>query len=347
LALAAISSRRRRSALASDARAGRYSRWRYRRETRSYLREYWPSLARASWPPFLAVGAAAAVARDPLVRGLLVGAGVTATASAIMMWIVLDSGVGPRYMGEVAEQRTAAELRRIKGARLVNHFGLDGGDVDHLLVGAAGVFVVETKWSASDWKRGRIDVRRLETARVEAVGVAKKLALWEPYKRLGLPAPHAVVALWGPGAEELTAQLGTSDVVAGSQLRSRLEGFGMLVRTLTPDQIDAVWRVLSDHLVGRDREERAARPMPPSIAGLGARVLVGTLAGLVGFLGAAGGTSLPLPLWAWAIAVCATACAAAPVRHWARLRIAVSGLWAGLAVALSLAAVSAGGQLLR
>lgn len=144
---------RRRRQLASDERAGRYARRRYREAYRSYLLLHWklPCVGAG-----LMVGATAIVAvivHGALLRGIVIGFGLTASIAALAHFVVLASGAGPLIMGELAEQWTARELRRLPGGgwKVVNHFGLARGDIDHVVVGSPGVFVIETKWSALSW----------------------------------------------------------------------------------------------------------------------------------------------------------------------------------------------------
>jgi hypothetical protein len=71
------------------------------------------------------------------------------------------TGTASTMMGDTAEQWTAQELRPLSkdGWRLINHFGLTSDDIDHLLIGPGGVFVLETKWSSTDWQSaaGRVN----------------------------------------------------------------------------------------------------------------------------------------------------------------------------------------------
>jgi hypothetical protein len=81
----------------------------------------------------------------PVMRAFLAGVLCTSAVAILVFWVVLASGSVPMMMGETAEQWTAAELRRIPGAgwRLVNGVRLGRGDIDHVLVGPGGLFVVE------------------------------------------------------------------------------------------------------------------------------------------------------------------------------------------------------------
>ena len=86
-------------------------------------------------------------------RGLIVGLGVAGTAGALWLWIVEATGTAPTMMGDLGEQWTAQELRRLRrsGWQVVNHVTLTAPDIDHVLVGPGGMFAIETKWSATPW----------------------------------------------------------------------------------------------------------------------------------------------------------------------------------------------------
>ena len=104
------------------------------------------------------------------------------------------------------------------GHRLVNHVVIDGrGDADHVLVGPAGMFKLETKWSATPYRSDdpRLE-RRAENTRLQ-------------FKRLGVETVTPVLVLWGPAARHLgegtgAARSGRTLVLAGRQLRRWMLG---------------------------------------------------------------------------------------------------------------------------
>ena len=89
---------------------------------------------------------------------------------------------------------------------MVNHYGLSRSDVDHLLVGTAGIFALETKWSGLGWesKYAELDVDR---AIWQAERAADELRRRDDYRALALPPPRPLVVLWGAGADDLAARL--------------------------------------------------------------------------------------------------------------------------------------------
>ena len=78
---------------------------------------------------------AAALISNTFIAGCIVGVGLAGTAAPAHMWVTQATGTSPQIMGDLAEQWTASELRRLRprnGWRLINHFGLRPGDIDHL-----------------------------------------------------------------------------------------------------------------------------------------------------------------------------------------------------------------------
>ena len=106
---------------------------------------------------FLIIGAAcvgiAFLPTFPTAKAYIIGFLSAACLAAIAWLIFLTSGsygwsVGK--MGGVTAQAVASTSRRRRGWRLVNglRYG-DRGDIDHVLVGPGGVFVIESKYSTS------------------------------------------------------------------------------------------------------------------------------------------------------------------------------------------------------
>lgn len=343
----AISARRRRG-LASDERAGRYARRRYRQAYRAYLRAQWRLLLIGVVILLGITAALAALVHGSLVRGLLIGFGATGTAAGVAHLVVLGSGAAPLMMGELAEQWTASELRPLQriGWRVVNHFGLTAGDIDHVAVGSLGVFVVETKWSASSWSEAwaREDV---ESAFAQSERNAKRMTMWAPYKQLELPAPRPLVVLWGSGSRDLAESLSRPDVVAGVDLAERLRAHGLSNSRLTADQIDGVWHIMNEHLRKRDAAEAATAPIPDSLQSLTIRFASGVGAGLVSIVAAGYLLKTGIPIWGWFAALLGAVGLEQPLRRWPAMQNLVTGSQTGLLVTTLLAGAVAGAQIIR
>ncbi len=141
------------AALASAERAGMFARRKARTAQREYLRRRRFCLASTSCLSLQQPGRRLPARRLPAEtdrRACLAGA-----AGAIASVVIIQTGTGPTMAGELAEQWTVEELKELleHGHRLVNHVVIDGrGDADHVLVGPAGLFVLETKWSATPYR---------------------------------------------------------------------------------------------------------------------------------------------------------------------------------------------------
>jgi hypothetical protein len=216
---------------------------------------------------------------------MVIGAGAVAGPTGIWVLVMQLTGTASTMMGDTAEQWTAQELRPLSkdGWRLINHFGLTGDDIDHLLVGPGGVFVLETKWSSMDWQSaaGRERQRRAAT---QAAANARRLNLWAPFKKSGLHA-QPVVVLWGADVRELThdskspfGDIDGTPVLLGPTLQDWVRA-----RHRTPvsrDGIDAVWPALLAQVSRRDANEKETNPLPPSAVDLASRVIFSLIAAL-------------------------------------------------------------------
>jgi hypothetical protein len=251
------------ASLASAQRAGMFARRKARTAQREYLRRRWRALlggyivlvAAAAWP--------ALFVPSSFLQGLTVGLAVAGAAGAMTTTVIIQTGTGPTMAGELAEQWTVEELQDLleHGHRLVNHVVIDGrGDADHVLVGPAGVFVLETKWSATPYRSddprladtvGRLE-RRAENTRLQ-------------FKRLGVETVTPVLVLWGPAAQNVAegtgaARSGRTLVLAGRHLRRWM--LGRPGGRLDPGTVQRVHDELA--VLARRTDERE-EPVPLSV----------------------------------------------------------------------------------
>jgi hypothetical protein len=270
--------------LASDRRAGVWARGKARRLQYAYIRRHWALLTGVLATSAVVLAIACYFTPSEFVRGLLVGGGLVGVASALWLWVVQVTGTAPTMMGDLGEQFTAAELRTMirSGWFVVNHVLLQTRDVDHVLVGPGGVIAVETKWSSLRWVVDPVEDRvrdAVQTVRSHA----RLLTLWHNLKSLGVGQVHAVVVLWGAGADaiQLTMVDGVP-VVGGPAVRTWLRDLGSDV--LTAEQVGQIWQVLDAQCQQRDLLESEREPVPVSLGEWGYRVLAGLLAACAGFL---------------------------------------------------------------
>lgn len=325
---------------ASDRRAGTYPRARARVAHRAYLRERWRFVVTAAAGFFASTALAAAFLPDGLARGIVIGTGIAGTIGVLAQWIVMVTGTGPLMMGELAEQRTAAELRPLHkaGWKLVNHFALTNReDMDHVLVGPAGLLVVETKWSASPWA----DDWHADRIRDAAILVARRaelLSRWHPIRRLNLPPAKGVLVLWGAGTNALEARtIADAAVMPGSQLHSWLEQERPAF--LQPSDIDLVCAALVEQV---ERREVAGNVdvVPDSFQTIGLRLVAGVLAGLASFAVGTAAVRVTHIVWIWLACAVASALVVGPLRRFAPVRAAVTGWQTGAVLVAVISALT-------
>lgn len=305
----------RRRELASDDRAGRYARGQVRRRCLATLRRAWKALA--------VVLVLVPVGFMPLAwtqggRGawFVMGLGV-ATAVWLAVFIVMFmSGAMGALDGLVAEQWTAAELRRLqrRGWRLVNGVVLkDGSDIDHVAVGPGGVLVVETKHSVDPWPVGvagdTFMVDRLERACRQVRENARLVRLFSVVRRAVDPA--SVLAVLVVHSSSVAPTLGPPwdadgdvAIVHGSRFREWLETLDGQV--LAPQAVNEAWSALADHARRRDEWE-ADHAGPISLTGgqMVRRVVFGVPLG--GFAGAYFTVAAAVWLGAWGLVLAVVA----------------------------------------
>ncbi|HWI43660.1 MAG TPA: nuclease-related domain-containing protein [Nocardioides sp.] len=217
-------------------------------------------------------------------QGLVAGGFLVGGIGALWTLTVQVTGTAPVMMGDTAESWTAMDLRRLqsRGWRIINHFVLAKDDLDHVIIGPGGAFVVETKWSGSPWDSdfGR---SRMRAAVVQARANARSLGLWHPMKSRRIPV-QPVVVLWGGGAKrkEGIARVDGVLVITGNALRTWVNRLGGEV--LTDDQVADAWKALEAQVARRDPLDRATNPVPTSVAALLARAAAAVSGAVVGVI---------------------------------------------------------------
>lgn len=118
-------------------------------------------------------------------------------------------------------------------------------DVDHVLVSPAGVFAVETKFTATDW-----------TALCPALLRAVDNARWKARKvgflldRAGKPSVTPMLIIWGPGAPSIPGGFETIDgvlVCRGADADRWRAYLRDLPTTLESDRIAEMVDIIVDH----------------------------------------------------------------------------------------------------
>ena len=168
--------------------------------------------------------------------------------------------VGHLQLGRFAEQWTAQELRGLRkhGWLLINNARFKQWDIDHLLIGPAGVVVVETKGGRTEWSDPRWEQRLRQAAQQAArnAGDTRRLI-----KNITRDAPvRPAVALWPSDKAERRAFDGV-EVVPGLELREWVES--LPAGALGDRQIAEAWERVADTVEGRDRHDLEVEGPPP------------------------------------------------------------------------------------
>jgi Nuclease-related domain len=188
---------------------------------------------------------------------------MTAAILGIAIWALdMLSGTRNLSLGVMGEQATAKAVlgrRRREGCQLVNGLYFAGhGDVDHLLVGPGGIFVLESKWTTVTWELSKVGVtgppgrNPIAQAREGAHTVERMLR--HGRERFDVEV-HPVLVIWGPGAPVIEGgwtEIAGISVFEGRQTEkwlSRLER-----SPLSESLVDSLARTLET-----DLEQRVGR----------------------------------------------------------------------------------------
>lgn len=302
-----------------------------------------------SFATALVVGAAlitgvALLVPSRFVQGLIVGVGITALLSMIGFLVLALSGTMARGMGATAETWTASELRRLRrhGWRVINGVVLPSRDVDHLLVGPAGIIVVETKWSSTDWHLAPADENVLAAVE-QVVANARSLRLWQTIKRTRLPV-NPVVVLWGGGKAARPAKpvaVGDATVAYGLQaVRSWIEETKHEPKITAADDIDKLIQDLETYLTRRrDKDPTLLPPLSFDRAIWASMATVATFT--VTVLGCLETFTTSRSWWLGLATVCgALAIWLSVYRRWTAIRAPAIGGLLGVTAVSTLAAVA-------
>lgn len=159
---------------------------------------------------------------DGYLLGLLQGFFIGTLPLVIGMSFLLVSGVTFQLSGAWGEDNTRDELR--KAQRRGHIFGwvdnveVQGGDVDHLVVGPSGLFALDSKWHSHGIDTATVDrdVQRARAAARRAESVLRSLQTWVPVT--------PVVVVWGGDQHMVTGTKTKKGVpfVAGRELAAWL-----------------------------------------------------------------------------------------------------------------------------
>lgn len=329
-----------RRQLAGDARAGAWARGQAWQAQRRFVRRSWRWLTGGT-VVVLGVGLVLIAVMPAHARGFSAGVVMSVWLGLVSYAVIQFSGSAGPLMGALAEQWSAAELRRLQdhGWRLVNGVRLRPWDIDHVLVGPGGVVAVETKWQGRGWVLDPPEDRVLGAAR-QAAGNARDLRLWGKLRAAGVTEVRPLVILWGalPDGEPrsfLDPATGAQVIPARclAEWRERVLGADQV---LNEAQVQQCWRALAEHAQTRDERE----PLPPSVNTLAVRAAAGVAGGLAAVVALAAAVQVLDSIAGLLCAVTAAAGAGFASRRWARLRVASTGWLIGVAVVCGYVAVA-------
>jgi Nuclease-related domain len=178
--------------------AGRWALEQFRSRRRRKLREEWRDVSKLL--AIVAASTAAAVLTTGLLQLVAVGVLGFSIAICMVLWSVGDVRALPYVWGALGERQTAGVLAQLGNHWLCLHDTARArGNWDHICVGPAGVFAIESKSvggpaivTNDSLRCGRLVYRGAEF-RHAAVELKEEIG------REGIPSPHvqAVVVIWG------------------------------------------------------------------------------------------------------------------------------------------------------
>jgi Nuclease-related domain len=185
---------------AVDRRPGDHARERARERTWEFLRRFkWRLLMVVLVLTAIILGVAV-LERDAFARGLIVGAGLVATAWMIGALVLSGDASYTWRRGAEAEDDTARLLRRaLPDWTLLHGISLVSGDIDHVAIGPGAVLAIESKWTGDPWERPRGRSRAFIAALNQAKQSARRTQSFLRTKGCDTTVQPVVVA-WGPGA---------------------------------------------------------------------------------------------------------------------------------------------------
>jgi hypothetical protein len=256
-------------------RAGTYAERRYKQGRRNYRLKTRPILA-GVFGPFILAGCAFLVLEG---HPLTWSAGMVTGAVAAGWFILRDEP--PAYIehwreGAEGERKTAAALKPLQrsGLRVVHDVQMPYGNYDHIAVGRAGVFLLETKNPKGfvELRNGVPHVRRRLDPEADhredrvrshtlsaAVGLKKDIE-----QRTGRRTwVQAVVVFWADFPEELVDD-GRCIFIHGSRLRAWMLRLPEVLDQVTVDEIAAAIALIGNNEL---REINPSVTVPDALQG--------------------------------------------------------------------------------
>jgi hypothetical protein len=279
----------------------------------------------------VAITVPALLLSDNVLVAFAVGLADATVLWVMALWIIEATGSTTWRLGAEGEQWTADELQKLgPGWQSVHAVGIGAGDVDHVVMGPAGVFALETKRTSGRWSRRDPKTRRLLESALDQAWRNRQAVRLRLRNHVGAIEVTPVVVLWGRCDDGVTDPDSELPVVHGSELVAWLRGRPSL---LVPDLVDRAAAGLRDY-VGSLRETREGAPrfVEVGATGIVRDVAAGASGGILGILLAALVLAIeeaPIALRLGGVAMLALA--GGTVRRWGRGRARIAGLGVGVA----------------
>lgn len=195
-------------------------------------------------------------------RWFLLGALTAGVPALLYHVVVLASGSAPYLVGDLGEQWTRRELKSLRkaGWRIVHHLVFKAGrDIDTVLIGPAGVVVLETKWSSDRWTSPKQDPWIHQAVR--QVQENHKIVERQIRQTIGPTKTPAAVVLWPSDPEAVPRVIDGVTVLPGQYLRTWLEELPRV--DLDSQRLERAWAFLREHTAKRDDWERHHSDLVP------------------------------------------------------------------------------------
>jgi hypothetical protein len=231
-----------------------------------FIRRAWWMVA--VWPVVAGAIAPAVLFAPRWMRGFALGGVAVSGLWGAAYMVATMSGASSALLGQLSEQWTARELRRLRrrGWRLINQVHFRTWDIDHVLLGPGGAVVVETKFSADGWAPSRYTNWVISNAQDRARQNAEDIRLNLGKSILLPPLVTSVVVLWGRSdVETIDRQENGVHILSGHLFRGWLDGISDT--GLDNETVSTLYDRLASQVQERDRqdvERSGALPKPLS-----------------------------------------------------------------------------------
>lgn len=260
------SQRRRR--LGNEGRVGRYAKGQAIDKVLKFGKRNWRILTLTLLlPPVLSIplGFMTSGSARWLLMGVFGSMGIWLDVILIILW----GGVANQIMGIQGESSTANILRNFQSKEWFLINGVKTSqyeDIDHVLIGPAGIFVFETKWSHEAWPMQENGKTFMKNRLLKAVAQASRNKASIEYwfgRDLKGASVRAVCVLWSPSEIDGIVDSFQSEavvVVRGTALKSWLATLNE--RIIAPDQIARLLEVFDHQVKARDGIDYATVATP-------------------------------------------------------------------------------------